>query len=174
MERRDREWLIEEPLRKVHELAWAVNHEVEKPLHGRKPLPFSQFTVLRLLSHTGSYNVSDVATFLGVSDAAASKTIDTLVSSTLLQRVESRSDRRVRELSLTPTALRLLSEYELARKQTLADTFRECSLEELHRAVEGWDRVSMCIASRRSSNGGRAASRDVTPPTEPGCGRGDL
>jgi DNA-binding MarR family transcriptional regulator len=115
-----------------------------------------------------------VATFLGVSDAAGSKTIDKLVNRKLLQRVESRSDRRVRELSLTPTALRLLSEYELARKQTLADAFRECSQEELHRAVEVLDRVSMCIGSRRAPNHGPCASRDVTPPAEPECGRGVL
>jgi hypothetical protein len=68
--------------------------------------------------------------------------------------------RRVRKLSLTPTALRLLPEYELARKQAMADTSRECSQEELHRAVETLERVSTCI--------------DVTPPAEPGCGRGVL
>jgi DNA-binding MarR family transcriptional regulator len=173
MERRGRDTLIEELMRKAFELAWAVNHEIESPLHGREPLTFSRLMVLRLLAKTGPHNVRDVAAFLGVSDAAASKTIDKLVSRKLLQRVESRSDRRVRELSLTPIARHLLSEYEIARKHALAETFRECSPEDLHRASEVLDRVSWCIANRSgASNGGHSAPHCVSPPARPGFGGG--
>ena len=174
MERRKRDELIEELMRNAFELAWAVDHEMESRPHGQKPLTFSRFMVLRLLAKTGPRNVSDVAAFLGVSDAAASKTIDNLVSRKLLQRVQSLSDRRVRELSLTPFARRLLSKYEIARKRVLAETFRECSPEDLHRASEVLGRVSLCIASRAAQNGGHGSSHCSSQPAGPGFARGVL
>lgn len=175
MERRARDKLIEEFMRKTFELARAVNHDVESRLHGQKPLTFSRLMVLRLLAKNEARNVSDVAAFLGVSDAAASKTIDKLVSRKLLQRVESRSDRRVRELSLTPIGRHLLSEYEIANRNALAETFRACSPKDLHCASEALDRVSWCIANcSGASNGGHSVSHCFPCPSRSGFGRGVL
>jgi DNA-binding MarR family transcriptional regulator len=175
MQRHGRDTLIEELMRSAFELAWAVSYEAEKGIRGQKQLTFSRLMVLRLLAKTGSRHVSDVAAFLGVSEADASAIVDKLVSRHLLQRVESRSDRRVRELSLTPAACQLLAEYEAARKSLLAETFSKCSSEDLHRASEVLDRVSWCIANRgRAGNGKRKDLHAEPDPAPPGFARGGL
>jgi len=148
MERRGRDKLIEELAQSAFDLARAVKHETEQRFHGEKQLTLSRLMALRLLAKTGPQKVRDVAGFLGVSDAAASKTIETLVDRKLVQRVKSQSDRRTRELSLTRVGRRLLSEYEIARRRVLAESFREYSPEDLHRASEMLDRVSWSIANR--------------------------
>jgi len=162
-------------MRGAFELAWAVNHGMEKHLRDQKHLTLSRLMILRLLAKTGSRNVSDVAAFLGVSDADASAIIDKLVSRKLLQRVENRSDRRIRDLTLTPSARQLLSGYEKARKRLLAQAFRACSSEDLRRASEVLDRVAWCVASHRSSsNGGERAVDSQLHPARPGSRRGGL
>jgi len=158
MVHRGRDKLIEELMQSAVELAWALNRGMEKQFCGQRHLTFSRLMVLRLLADRGSCHVSDVAAFLGVSDADASMIVDKLVGRKLLQRVESRSDRRIRELSLTPSARQLLSDYERARKCLLADEFRKCSAEELHHASAILDRVSWCIASHgRTADGEKKA-----------------
>ena len=154
MEHRGRDTLIESLMESALELARAVKLETEKHLSGPSRLTLSRLMVLRLLARKGSSTVRDVAAFLGVSVADASGIIDKLVSRKLLRRVESKSDRRIREVSLTPTAHQLLAEYEKARKSLLAETFRNCSSEELRHASELLDRVAWCVANRgRASNG---------------------
>ncbi len=147
MERRGRDKLIDELMRSAFELAWSLNHELEKQLRGEKRLTFSRLMVLRLVAKAESCTVTEAAAFLGVTAADASVIVDKLVGRGLLQRVVCRADRRIRELSLTPVACRLLADYEDARKSLLADTFRECSADDLHRASEILDRVSWSIAS---------------------------
>jgi len=175
MGRHGRDTLIEELMRSAFDLAWAVSHEAEKHVSGHQQLTFSRLMVLRLLAKTGSCHVNDVAAFLGVSGADASTIVDKLVSRKLLQRVESRSDRRIRELSLTPMARQLLSEYEEARKSLLAETFCQCSSEDLHRASEVLDRVSWCVASHsRAVNGKRKDPHRESDPASPGVRLGGL
>ena len=144
-------------MQSAFDLAWAVNHGSEEHSRGEKPFTFSRLMVLRLLARTGPRSVKDIAAFLGVSDAAASTIVDRLVSRKLLRRDENREDRRVHELSLTGAGRQLLTNYELARKRLLAEEFRQCSAEELHRASELLDRVSSCIARNRR------AAHDVPP-----------
>ena len=148
MERRGRDELIEQLMQSALGLAWAVNHEPGTHVLGKRLLTFSRIMALRFLAKTGSCRVSDLAAFLGVSDADASTLADKLVTRKLLHRVGRRSDRRIRELSLTPIALKLLEEYEQARKSVLAESFRKYTSEELQHASEILDRVSLGMARR--------------------------
>ena len=174
MERRSRDELIEELMRSAWNLAWAANHGMEKPFRGDRQLTFSRLMILRLVAQRGSCNVGDVAAILAVSTADASAIIDKLVSRKLLQRVEGRSDRRIRELSLTPTARRLLSDYEKARTCLLAETFRKCSSEDLHRASAVLERVTWCVANQGQAAEGGKKTAPGEPPPLPGFRRGRL
>ena len=74
-------------------------------------LTFAQLKVLTLVAHTEGIGVSDIATFLGVSPAAASKAVGRLVENGLLDRAAVPSDRRALHLSPTEDGRRLLEGY---------------------------------------------------------------
>jgi len=83
----------------------------------------SQLKVLKLVARTNARRIGDVADFLAVSNAAASKAVDRLVRRGLIRRAEAASDRRAVELSLTPEGRTLLAQYEAATTQVLKDLF---------------------------------------------------
>jgi len=83
----------------------------------------SQLKVLKLVARTNARRIGDVADFLAVSNAAASKAVDRLVRRGLIRRAEAASDRRAVELSLTPDGRTLLAQYEAATAQVLKDLF---------------------------------------------------
>jgi len=83
----------------------------------------SQMKVLKLVARTNARRIGDVADFLAVSNAAASKAVDRLVRRGLLRRTESAADRRAVELSLTPEGRTLLAQYEAATNHILKDLF---------------------------------------------------
>jgi DNA-binding MarR family transcriptional regulator len=133
--------------------ATAVTEIVEeKLLHqvAGETLTLSQFKLLKLVANTDAHSIGDVAAFLGVSNAAASKAVDKLVRRKLLVRTEGQEDRRAAELSLPPRAQRLLAAYDAARDQRLAEVFRSFSPAELKRAAEILDRLSAGIVDHNA------------------------
>jgi DNA-binding MarR family transcriptional regulator len=142
MEGRGARTLIDEFIRSVYVFVEAVDRGIDERWPGRNRLAPRPLMILELLHSTGVHNVGEVARFLGVSDAAASQAIDALQSRKLLQRVQSRSDRRVRELALTASARRLLAGYETSRTRLLSPALRAGSWRDLRRACEFLDRIS--------------------------------
>jgi MarR family transcriptional regulator for hemolysin len=65
-------------------------------------LSFAQFGTLMQLHHVQQCGVTDIATRLGITNAAASQLVDKLVQSGLVERAEVEHDRRLKALSLTP------------------------------------------------------------------------
>lgn len=133
--------------------ATAVTEIVEeKLLHevAGETLTLSQFKLLKLVANTDAHSIGDVAAFLGVSNAAASKAVDKLVRRKLLVRTEGQADRREAELSLPPRTQRLLAAYDAARDQRLAEVFRSFSPAELQRTAEILDRLSAGIVDHNA------------------------
>jgi DNA-binding MarR family transcriptional regulator len=60
------------------------------------------------LYHCESCNISDIGEHLGVSNAAASQMIDKLVGAGLLERAEGASDRRTKDIRLSPKGYQLV------------------------------------------------------------------
>ena len=83
----------------------------------------SQLRVLKLVARTNARRIGDVADFLAVSNAAASKAVDRLVRRGLVRRAEAAADRRAVELSLTSEGRTLLAQYEAATTQVLKEVF---------------------------------------------------
>ena len=128
--------------------ASAVRNVVEEKLLREiapRQLTFSQFRLLKLVAMTNAQTLGDVATFLGVSNAAASKAVDKLVRRGLLLRSEAEADRRAIELSLTEPSHRLLAAYEAAKNRTLAKVFRQLSPKDLRHTAELLDQLSAMI-----------------------------
>jgi DNA-binding MarR family transcriptional regulator len=118
-------------------------------------LTASQLKLLKLLSLSDTHRLGDVAAFLGVSNAAASKAVDKLVGRMLLRRTEGENDRRSIRLSLTDPARRLVAAYDSALRRKLKEVFGDFSAEELNEAREIFNRFTARIV------GGGTGSADA-------------
>lgn len=110
----------------------------------------SQFKLLKLVASTDALSIGDVAAFLGVSNAAASKAVDKLVRRKMLVRTQGVVDRRAAVLALTPRSRRLLAAYEEAKNRKLAEVFQAFAPEELERMTEILDRLSAGIVNHHA------------------------
>jgi DNA-binding MarR family transcriptional regulator/uncharacterized C2H2 Zn-finger protein len=148
--------LIQDVLGRAHIFASAVNDLMEERLKAvsGEQLSFSQIKLLKLVARTESYKVGEVAAFLRVSNAAASKAVDRLVRRGLLLRNESEEDRRSVELALTPTGCRLLEQYEEVTRQTLAEIFAEVSEDGLRQTADLLDELSVSLVEREGEDYG--------------------
>jgi len=129
-------------LRNSHIFASAVRDVLERRfLKDTSPLPLtlSQFHLLKLMTINGQHQVSEIAEFLGVSPAAASKNIDKLEGLGLVVRTPSEGDRRATLLSVSPKGRRLVLAYEelkAARLYPVLDNFKPKEIAELSRLLE--------------------------------------
>jgi DNA-binding MarR family transcriptional regulator len=106
---------------------------------------FAQLKLLKMVSMAAGYTVSDVAEFLGVSTAAASRAVDRLVRRGLLERHEGTQDRRLVELSLTAHGHEIIEQYDAAADRVLRRVFRTYAPDALQQAGEFLDRLSLAI-----------------------------
>lgn len=138
----------------THVFTSAVEEILEKGILEEiagKRLTLSQFKLLRMVALTDARTISDVALFLGVSNAAASKAVDKLVRRKLLRRTEGQPDRREICLSLTESSRRLLAAYEDKKDRKLAEVFRGFPNDELRRAARLLDRLSAGLVDHHAS-----------------------
>ncbi|HVN04827.1 MAG TPA: MarR family transcriptional regulator [Bryobacteraceae bacterium] len=110
-----------------------------------------QLKILRLLHLTDASSVADVAAFLGVSNAAASKSVDRLVRRKFLRRVEARQDRRTSDLTLTTSGETILGQYERAKFRKLKKVFRGFAPAELRHAAELLERMAKAIVTQSAN-----------------------
>ena len=80
-----------------------------------------QISVLMRLHHHGACGVSEVGTYLGVTNAAASQMVDRLVQQGLLERAENPQDRRAKQLTLTRKGGALIQKGIEVRRRWLED-----------------------------------------------------
>ncbi|HVN14679.1 MAG TPA: MarR family winged helix-turn-helix transcriptional regulator [Anaerolineales bacterium] len=80
-------------------------------------LSFSQIILLMRLYHGGKSGVSGIGEQLGITNAAASQSIDRLVNLGLIERTEDPEDRRAKQLVLTRQGQALITKSVKARSQ---------------------------------------------------------
>jgi len=133
----------------------AINDLLEQQLQrvtGKK-LTFSQLKLLKMVSLTEGYTISNAAAFLGVSNAAASRAVDRLVRRDLIQRTEAEADRRAVRLSLTEAGRHLLASYDAASNRALQALFEQFPSDELRHAADLLDSLSLGIVDRGNGRG---------------------
>jgi len=111
-------------------------------------LTFAQLKLLRLVARQDPLTVGDVAAFLGISNAAASKAVDRLVRAGFLQRAEAKGDRRTTEVSLTGEGRALLDGFEARSNEVLLRLLSGASLRQMREISGGLDRLSVSMAGR--------------------------
>ena len=83
--------------------------------HTNGLLSKTQFSILKILSVSGHYTVSEIADILLISRAAASKNIDKLVRLKFVNRKITLEDRRTMAVTLTDKGLSIIDKYERVR-----------------------------------------------------------
>jgi DNA-binding MarR family transcriptional regulator len=109
------------------------------------PLTLSQFHLLKLMTFNGQHQVSEVASFLGVSPPAATKNIDKLERLGLLSRAQSTGDRRATLLSVTAKGRRLVQRYERVKTERLAPVLAAFEPQELARLTGLLERFAVAL-----------------------------
>jgi DNA-binding MarR family transcriptional regulator len=126
-----------------------VNELLERALSesSDEQLVLSQVKLLLLVGRPGQrFKVTDVADFLGVTNAAASRAIDRLVQRGLIDRTVSKEDRRAVDLKLTPESEALLAKFEDVRNRELLKVLGDFPSDDLRAAVSLLDALSVRLA----------------------------
>lgn len=128
-------------------LATAVQSRFDQVLGGiaEGDVSFSQLKLLVVVSRAERGTITDLAHFLGVSNAAAGKAVDRLVRRGLLCRSPALDDRRAALLSPTASGWDLLERFEAATNQAITGLLVACTIDELRAAEDVLDRVSIAL-----------------------------
>ncbi len=114
---------------------------------GGARLSFSQLKLLQLLAVAKTQTIGELAAFLGVSSAAASKMVDKLVQRNWLSRAIGEADRRAAHVSLTARSRRLLADYDQKRQEKLAKVFRSCPASDMRKLAKLMDQLTAAIVN---------------------------
>jgi DNA-binding MarR family transcriptional regulator len=140
--------LIRQVMGASHIFCSSVDDLLERTLSeaAAEQLAMSQVKLLLLISRPGQrFKVTDVAEFLGVTNAAASRSIERLVQRGLVDRRMSNEDRRAVDLSLTPMAEELLQKFSEARNRELLRLLGDHPDEKLERVAVLLDELSVLL-----------------------------
>jgi MarR family transcriptional regulator, 2-MHQ and catechol-resistance regulon repressor len=99
-------------------------------------LGLSDFGVLEILLHKGPLPVNTIGPIVNLTPGSISIAVDRLVAKGLVSRVESREDRRVRIVALTPRGKDLIQSAFRKHSGQMNRAFSELSAAEL-RGLEG-------------------------------------
>jgi DNA-binding MarR family transcriptional regulator len=119
----------------------------------RGGLTIAQLKMLCLIAGAEGCTVGDVASFLGVSNAAASKAIDKLVRRRLIRRFRTNRDRRESRLSVTRTGRRQITACEELRNRRVRDLAKQFSVKELRSLPELLDRLAAAMTDHNTRPG---------------------
>ncbi|MFP4624416.1 MAG: MarR family transcriptional regulator [Gemmatimonadota bacterium] len=141
--------LIQHVMGASHVFCTTVNEMLERSLSeaSEEQLALSQVKLLLLIGQPGQrFKVTDVADFLGVTNAAASRAIDRLVQRGLIERTVSPEDRRAVDLKLTEASRGLLDRFEAVRNRELMRMLGDFPTEKLLEARALLDELSVRLA----------------------------
>lgn len=151
----ERASIINDFLASMHIFSSAINELMAEQLHDELggELTIPQLKLTKLIAKTKIGSLSEVAAFLGVSNAAASKSVDRLVRRGYVIRKESADDRRATCLELTQHGRDLLEKYEAAQNRVLEGLFRQFMPEDFVETAELLDQLSCDIVEKEGGPG---------------------
>lgn len=95
----------------------------------------SQIFSLNFIHHRGKCGVTDLGEGMGVSNAAASQMLDKLAQQEMIERTEDPTDRRVKQITLTPKGAQVIKDSLFARQSWFRELEALLSDEEKHQAI---------------------------------------
>jgi len=148
----ERTSIINDFLASMHIFSSAIDELMVVQLHDELggELTIPQLKLLKLIARTETESITEIATFLGVSNAAASKAVDRLARRGLVERIESTDDRRATRLSVTVQGTFLLKRYEDVQNRVLEGLFRQFMAEDFVETAELLDQLSADLVKEGS------------------------
>jgi DNA-binding MarR family transcriptional regulator len=113
----------------------------------REGLSVPQFGSLLHLHHGGPCAVSDIATHLDVSSAAASQMLERLVQQGWIQRSEDPADRRSKQIVLTPEGKQVVQQGIQAMHAWIAELGEALPAEEQAEMADSLERLARTARS---------------------------
>jgi MarR family 2-MHQ and catechol resistance regulon transcriptional repressor len=110
-------------------------------------LGLSDFAVLEVLLHKGPLPVNTIGPIVNLTPGSISIAVDRLVAKSLVSRVESTEDRRVRIVALTPSGKDLIVTAFRKHSGQMKRVFSELSPEELRALEEALKKVGKRAAA---------------------------
>lgn len=116
----------------IMETVSMVTRTIRREMKKHRPVEMSmqQFRVLRILERHPDISLSAVAEHMGLTNASASKLVESLVKQELMTRKDSPEDRRRVVLSLTKTGKNALEEARSAALGRLAEILGDLDAED--------------------------------------------
>lgn len=111
-----------------------------------EPLSASQAQVLRLLGHHERQSVSQIAGFLGVTRAAVSQLIDSMVDARLVRRRPAEHDRRGVTITLTSQGRSRFRAMCRAQHHRIRSAARFCTPDDLRRWIDTTLEIASALA----------------------------
>jgi DNA-binding MarR family transcriptional regulator len=112
-------------------------------------LSFSQMSVLMRLFHGSNCGVSEIGEQLGVTNAAASQTVDRMVQLGLIERTEDPEDRRAKRLALTEKGRVLIEKGIDARSKWIEGLTDALTLEQQNMIISALTRLTEAARKTR-------------------------
>ena len=103
-------------------------------------------SIIRILQHRGTLQVSDIAHVLRVDISVASRQVSQLVDDGLVERTVDDVDRRVRTIRLSPAGDALAVEIGAAFDRRADEIFADWADDELLTAITTLDRLTATVA----------------------------
>jgi DNA-binding MarR family transcriptional regulator len=144
-------------VRFTHIFSSAVRELLEVKLIGevtRAPLSLSQFHLLKAVAMNGYFYSGELASFLGVSAPAGTKTIDKLERLGFVIRMPSRCDRRATILAASAKGRRLVERYEEHKTRSLLPVMERFSADELRTFARLLERFTLSLIELQESGSG--------------------
>ena len=135
-------------------LSMAVEESIESAIRAELAgdrLSPSQWKLLEIFALSAASNVTEVAAFLSVSTAAASKAVDRLVRLGLMSREEDHEDRRHIRLTLSVDGKRLVEDYLQRLDQRTQELFRHISPDQLDQITDHLETLAVAALRGASS-----------------------
>ncbi len=115
-------------------------------------ITFTHLNVLKMVALSGHHYLGDVAHFMDVSYAAASKLIDRMEARKLLKRVRFAGDRRAELLKLTPLGRSVIRRYDRHKLARLRAQFRDIGDQDARGLAESLERLLDIFLKGRELN----------------------
>lgn len=132
----------------VSVFAYVVRTMVDQALDevsGETALTIGQLRIMDFMAHTGHATLSDIAQYLAVSNAAASKTVDRLVDAGFIRRQRRKTDRRKIRVDLTKAGIDVLRRFRTRVHDTVESHLEEQEPSRLAGMVATMDRMTRAL-----------------------------
>lgn len=144
--------LLEElPGIKMHKAIFGIARRIETDLHGALGLSLSQFMVLMTVENKTECSQAEIAQMRGLTEAAVSRMVDTVMEKGWMTKVENPDNRRKHTLKLTSSGEEMFMKAAAIVKVNLEQIFAGLSEDERVTFDRIMDKILQAVYTKTSN-----------------------